>query len=265
MAHDLNLADCPDFGVHDALVRKTCTDRLIGHLSRDSPAIEARETPTTQRKEPEPPKRKRGRPKKGAERPKQLTRLQRQGTMTKPAMLDDLPTDCAGGTKKNSKGYKETWIGYKLHIDVADGQIPISCILTSASLHDSQAAIPLATVSAERTTNLYDLMDAAYDAQPVREYSRSLGHVPLIDINTRGNTVLAEERKAEGRRLERMGFQRPEDVRYHERTAGERVNGRLKDEFGARHVRVRRSAKVMCQCMFGVLALTADQLMRLVT
>ena len=94
--------------VHDALVRKTCTDRLIGHLSRDSPAIEARETPTTQRKEPEPPKRKRGRPKKGAERPKQLTRLQRQGTMTKPAMLDDLPTDCAGGTKKNSKGYKET-------------------------------------------------------------------------------------------------------------------------------------------------------------
>ena len=53
--------------------------------------------------------------------------------------------------------------------------------------------------------------DAAYDAQPVREYSRSLGHVPLIDINTRGNTVLAEERKAEGRRLERMGSQRPED------------------------------------------------------
>ena len=251
--------------VHDALVRKTCTDRLLGHLSRDSPAIEAREQPTTQRKAPEPPKRKRGRPKKGAERPKQLTRLQRQGTMTKQAMLDDLPTDCAGGTKKNSTGYTETWIGYKLHIDVADGQIPIRCILTSASLHDSHAAIPLATVSAARTTNLYDLMDAAYAAQPVREYSRSLGHVPLIDINTRGNTVLAEERNAEGRRRERMGSQRPEDVRYHERTAGERVHGRRKDEFGARHVRVRRSAKVMCQCMFGVLALTADQRMRLVT
>ena len=157
------------------------------------------------------------------------------------------------------------WIGYKLHIDVADGQIPIRCILTSASLHDSHAAIPLATVSAARTTNLYDLMDAAYAAQPVREYSRSLGHVPLIDINTRGNTVLAEERNAEGRRLERMGFQLPEDVRYHERTAGERVHGRRKDEFGARHVCVRRSAKVMCHGMFGVLALTADQRMRLVT
>ena len=43
-----------------------------------------------------------------------------------PAMLDDLPTACDVGTKKNSKGYKDTWVG--LHIDVADGQIPISCL-----------------------------------------------------------------------------------------------------------------------------------------
>src|SRR5208283_3670836 len=27
-----------------------------------------------------------------------------------------------------SKGYKETWIGYKLHIDVACGQIPVACV-----------------------------------------------------------------------------------------------------------------------------------------
>ena len=39
----------------------------------------------------------------------------------------------------------------------------------------------------------------------------------------------------------------------------------LKDEFGGRHVRVRGASKVMCHCMFGVLALTADQLVRLVT
>ena len=251
--------------IHEALIRNTHHDRLVGHLSRDSTAIEVREKPTTKENAPEPPKRKRGRPKKGEARPKQLTRLQRQGTMTTSAMLDDLPTDCAVGTKKNSKGHKETWIGYKLHLDVADGQIPISCILTSASLHDSQAAIPLATVSAERTTNLYDLMDAAYDAQEIRDHSRSLGHVPLIDINTRRNTSLKDELNAEARRRQLLGFQLPADVRYHERTAGERVNGRLKDEFGARHVRVRGAAKVMCHCMFGVLALTADQLLRLVT
>ena len=185
--------------------------------------------------------------------------------MTLPEMLDDLPTDCDVGTKKNSKGYRESWTGYKLHIDVADGQIPITCLLTSASVHDSQVAIPLATMSAERTTNFYDLMDAAYDAEAVREHSRSLGHVPLIDINPRGDKALAEELKAEARRLQCIGLQLPEQIRYNERTAGERVNGRLKDEFGGRHIRVRGASKVMCHCMFAVLALTADQLLRLVT
>ena len=162
--------------VHEALIWNTHRDRLVGHLSRDSTAIEAREKPAAKQKAPPPPKRKRGQPKKGEERPKVLKRLDRQATMSLPAMLDDLPTDCDVGMKKDSKGYKSTWVGYKLHIDVADGQIPISCLLTSASLHDSQAAIPLATLSAERTTNLYDLMDAAYDAEPIRWHSRSLGH-----------------------------------------------------------------------------------------
>ena len=152
--------------------------------------------------------------------------------MTLPAMLDDLPTACDVGMKKDSKGYKSTWVGYKLHIDVADGQIPISCLLTSASLHDSQVAIPLATLSAERTTNLYDVMDAAYDAEPIRQHSRSLGHVPLIDTNPRRDKALAEELRTEARRLKNLGFQLAEQVRYNERTAGERVNGRLKDEFG---------------------------------
>ena len=164
--------------------------------------------------------------------------------MTLPAMLNDLPTDCDVGMKKDSKGYKSTWVGYKLHLDVADGQIPISCLLTSASLHDSQAAIPLATLSAERTTNLYDLMDAAYDAEPIRQHSRSLGHVPLIDTNPRRDKTLAEELRTEARRLQRIGFQLPEQIRYNERTAGERVNGRLKDEFGGRHVRVAAADNV---------------------
>ena len=250
---------------HAALIRNTHHDRLVGHLCRDSTAIEAREKPAAKEKTPPLPKRKPGQPNKGEERPKVLKRLDRQAAMTLPAMLDDLPTDCDVGIKKDSKGYQSTWVGYKLHLDVADGQIPISCLLTSASLHDSQAAIPLATLSAERTTNLYDLMDAAYDAEPIRQHSRSLGHVPLIDTNPRRDKALAEELRTEARRLQRIGFQLPEQARYNERTAGERVNGRLKDEFGGRHVRVRGASKVMCHCMFGVLALTADQLVRLVT
>ncbi len=152
----------------------------------------------------------------------------------------------------------------QLHLDIADGQIPISAILTSASVHDSQVALPLATMSAQRTTNLYDLMDSAYDASEIAAHSRSLGHVPIIDCNPRNNAALKAELEAESKRWRRLGLERPEDVRYRERSAVERVNGRLKDEFGGRFIRVRGHAKIMCHLMFGLLALTADQLLRLV-
>jgi hypothetical protein len=45
----------------------------------------------------------------------------------------------------------------------------------------------------------------------------------------------------------------------------ERVNARLKDEFGASQIRVRGAAKVMAHLMFGVLALTVDQWLRMAT
>ena len=55
-------------------------------------------------------------------------------------MLDELPDDCSLGVKARD-GNQQYWRGYKLHLDVADGQIAISGILTAASLHDSQVAI----------------------------------------------------------------------------------------------------------------------------
>jgi hypothetical protein len=54
-----------------------------------------------------------------------------------------------------------------------------------------------------------------------------------------------------------------EALRYHERTASERLNSRLKEEFGARHVMVRGHKKVSLHLMFGIIALFADQLLRL--
>lgn len=151
--------------------------------------------------------------------------------MSLEEMLADLPHACDRGTKTNSKGYKESWNGYKLHIDVADGQIPISCFLTSASCHDSQVAIPLATMTATRVTNLYDLMDSAYDCQHTAAHSIGLGHVPIIGPNRRN-----------GKPRERAPAQK---IRYQERTGVERVNGRLKNEFGERVVRVRGATKIM--------------------
>lgn len=50
---------------------------------------------------------------------------------------------------------------------------------------------------------------------------------------------------------------------------GDRLVGHISrdgtDDFGGRHIRVKGNAKVMSHLMFGVLALTADQLHRLLT
>ena len=105
-------------------------------------------------------------------------------------------------------------------------------------------------LNAQRVTNLYDVMDAAYCSTDLREDSRSLGHVPLIDHNPRGGVKLE--------------FASHEAARYKERTVAERMNARMKDEFGANNIWVHGPVKVMSHLMFGVLVLSADQLMRLV-
>ena len=86
-------------------------------------------------------------------------------------------------------------------------------------------------LSASRIVNLYDLMDSAYDAKPIHEYRRGLGHVPVIDANPRRDAAAKVEIQAEEKRLRLLGHQTAAAVRHHERTTVERVNARLKDEF----------------------------------
>ena len=260
--------------VHESLIVDTQQGRLIGHITRDSTAIEARERFDKLPKHKPLPKRRRGRARKG-EVLLPGHRLSRQKKQTLPEMLSELPTHCSLGVKKSSKGHQQYWRGYKLHIDVADGQLPVSCLITAASLHDSQAAIPLAIMTAERVISLYDVMDAAYDAHDIHEHSRSLGHVPLIAPNGAcapiPKKVLAsrngyDKRFTAGQRYERkrQPFTPAESERFKIRTMSERVNARLKDQFGARSVRVRGAPKIFAHLMFGVIALTVDQLLRLV-
>ncbi len=54
-----------------------------------------------------------------------------------------------------------------------------------------------------------------------------------------------------------------EQYRRRELVLVERVYSRLKDEFGARSIAVPGASKVMAHLMFGVLALTLDQLLKL--
>jgi hypothetical protein len=78
-----------------------------------------------------------------------------------------------------------------------------------------------------------------------------LGHVPIIDKNSRGRDIIPLDPH--------------EAVRYRERSVAERFNGRLKEEFGGRNVMVRGAKKVRLHLMFGVVALFADQVLKLIS
>ncbi len=234
------------------MIKARYGDKLAGHISRDATAIHAREKAATKPKAILDPKRsKRGRRRKDAPPapPPEPTRLQRQLDGDLPDHLADLPTACDWGCKKNSQGKVEFWRGYKANLDAIDGDIPVRFILTSASVHDGQVAIPLAQMSAERIANLYDLADAAYDAKEIREMSARLGHVALIDHNPR--------------RGEKIAFCPAEARRTNERTAVERVNSHLHEEHGGRHVRVRGPVKVAAHLAFGLLVIAAEQMLKM--
>jgi hypothetical protein len=254
--------------LHQAVVEATQRQRLIGHIARDSTAIACREhvpeavmEKKRQARKPKP-KRRRGAHTK-AKACDRGTRIERQRRQTLPAMLADLPRHCDIGAKANSQGQPQNWRGYKLHLDVADGQIPISAVLTSASVHDSQVAIPLMTMTAQRVQHLYELMDSAYDAGPIHDHIRQSGRVPVIAPHPRRGTkrVSPLTKVFPARPAPQLCWAKKE--RFKVRTMVERVNGRLKDEFGAGQIRVRGPEKVMAHLMFGVLALTVDQWLRL--
>ncbi len=240
--------------IHASLVRENYIDKIVGHASLDSTAIIGREKACRKNTPKLKLKKKRGRKSKAEKAALseqeiaevKTRRLEVQPNRILPENLADLPQGCDWGGKRDSKGKTSYWCGYKLHLAVGDGEVPLAAILSSASLHDSQAAIPLMQMSSERATILYDLADSAYDAEEIKDVSEKMGHIPIIDPNPRrGETIeLSPARK----------------MRYRERSTVERVNSDLKDNYGARHVRVKGHWKVLCHLMFGVIAITVKQL-----
>src|SRR3984893_8884913 len=173
--------------LHETLIATSHKNQLVGHISRDATAIEAREKPVTVAA-PEKPKGKRGRPRKGEEPPaKEVRRIERQIGQSLEGMLADLPMDCARNELRKIKGHQN------------------SCVPPPASGHDRQVAIPLAPMTAARVTSLYDVMDSAYDDPMIRSHSQSLGHVPVIDVNPRANKELKQELEAEAKRRQLLG------------------------------------------------------------
>jgi hypothetical protein len=243
----------------DRVVAKYHGNRIIGHVRRDATEIDAREKavkkPKAVDKEIKAVPKKRGRLKKGEVREssdKQPKRLEKQPTQSLEEMLADLPTQCDIGSKVNSQGYKISWKGYKLHLDTIDGDIPVSAILTSASVHDSQVALPLSTMTERKVNSCYELMDSAYDAQIIRDQISRKGRVPLIDFNHRSPK---DERK----------FEDFEQERYKKRSGAERANSNLKDNLGARTIRVRGHEKIFTHLCLGLVIMAVEQTVRLLT
>ena len=199
------------------VIAEVYRDRLVGHVIRDATALPARERC---RRKTAPPvqRRRRGRPRKGSP-PAPKKRLDRQPGMQLAEMLDDLPKHGDGGVRFDERGRQQRWKGYKLHCDLSDSGLPLSYVLTSASLHDSQAAIPLATLTSRRVTALYELMDAGYHSHSIRQYCEQLGHVVLIpDVPPAGQPKRA--------------FSPAQRQRYEQRRLIEQFFALLKDHFG---------------------------------
>ena len=131
---------------HDVFIENYLSEIIFFYNSSDSTAIELREKSVKKEKPKETePKRKQGRPKKGEMvAAKKQTILQQQENMqSTEEMLSLVATKCDTSIKQNSKGNRHKWTGGKLHLSVVDGDIPVTAIYSSASVHDSSLALPL--------------------------------------------------------------------------------------------------------------------------
>lgn len=241
--------------VHQALVSEMYKDKIIGHVVKDSTPIIAREAPL--KKEGDMKERRKL-------LNKQQNKDKRNGNSRKQMQLKEdlqtsqnkLPISCDHGSKKMPNGFLTFWKGYKFHVAIDDQCIPLAAILTSASLNDSEVAIPLAIKSDLVAKNFYDLMDSAYNSPEIKEHSYSLGHVPIIDERPRTSTQ-KEEKKAEQKRKRILNVYTAEDIRYRERGPKERFNALFKDYYGGKNIWYRGHSKISCHLLFGILALTA--------
>jgi hypothetical protein len=224
---------------------------IVGHISRDSTAIRAREKPVNKRKEVSAkPKHRRGRPKKGEERSgKDEKRTVRQLRQQPGRAIRELDRSCAWGRKVNSQGNAEFWKGYKLHLDVDDMGIPITAVVTGANVHDSQAAIPMEKKTTSIVHRLYSLMDAAYDAKDIRSYIEGTGGVAIIDRNKRRNACAEPMDPAT-------------KIRFRHRSIVERSNAHLKDWLLPSKIMTKGYEKANFVVMTGVVCLAAVKILQ---
>ena len=228
--------------------------RDICNLSIDSTPIDAREKPV--KKDPEKKEtKKRGRKKTGSkEQAEYLARLAEEARIDEAAKTGDLKEflstledRCSITGKKNSKGYMQWRIGYKVHLAVDDFGIPVSYFISGACVHDSKVAVPLMRMARERARFLYALMDGGYSSSDIVEFTAdNMDAVPVIDFKADVNGVKEEMDPAK-------------KDRYKARTTVERTNSELKDCFLAPKLFSRGKNSIM-DLKLAVLMLTMKKI-----
>ena len=264
---DLKIAE----KTHEKFVQEYLSEKIFFYNATDATKIPLRQKAVKKEKVEVKPKYKRGRPKKGEVRePIKPTILQRQKELkTVEEMLELVSTDCGVGVKQNSKGNREVWIGAKLHISAVDGDIPITAFYSGANVHDSSLALPLIQETSKRVNYLYDLQDAGYDADIIREFSIKYKHRSIIDINPKNSKALKDKIqliKDEQKKFKYLNHNLDLDKEhYNQRSMVERVNKYLKDDFGCDKIYYQGADKVASVLAFGILSVCIHQSLKLVT
>lgn len=170
--------------MQDELIQTAFTEGFLNdeHLGYDATHFEACDASKPSEKKEKIPK-KRGRKSKEeraawvaeqAEIEANLTtyekKLEAQLAIPTATLWQDIPIEPKWGVKKNSDGKNTFWFGFKGHLAVSTkSQYIVARLMSSGSLSDSKAAIPLLKKVAEVVPNQFTtaIFDAGYDYEAI--------------------------------------------------------------------------------------------------
>jgi len=171
-------------------------------VSIDATHFESRDRATAQEKKPKPEPKKRGRKSKVEQEAFQKEKQERedQKTIYEKNIVDqldtsletlrtDVPIQPNWGIKKNSEGKNTFWFGFKAHLAVGSkSQYILQSLMSSASLNDGKAAIPLLKGIQEQLSSLnirYGTLDAGYDYEAIYKQLHQMKAKAIIAYNKR--------------------------------------------------------------------------------
>ncbi len=115
---------------------------------------------------------------------------------------------------------------------------------------------------------MYDLQDAGYDADIIREFSIKHNHRPIIDINPKNSKELKAKialTKEEKEKFKYFNLIQSSDIHhYNQRSMVERVNKYLKEDFGCNTIYYQGAIKVASVLAFGILSICIHQSLKLI-